>query len=437
MRDHATTRPAAEDVPPAPPPRGSGGLVPPLAVPAAPDRAPSTAGPVPPAETGLPVAWFSAEVLPSADVQAAPPPSPTPAEIVAQSPVEPPPEPGTMEPGVVEPELPPPLGTVEPVTPAIPALPSLPEMPPFVPPDWPEQLARPEEPGPQDYFADARRHWITGNNVPNKLSGSERDDTLEGEEGADTLWGGAGDDILRGGTGDDVLMGGEGGGLAEGEDGDDLIFGFGRNTGGAGADTIVGGSTVSGGDGDDVLLGGYEVDGGAGDDLLIGGYDLRGGAGNDLLVGGPLATRFHLAWTSGQDTVAGYQAALDDLLLQGFARVTIRVANATDAVITFNGDDAFPAEHSVLLQGAVLPDGRLVLGDLKASSATLVLEAPLGVVQPAGAFYETPRLVLNGVEVTKESSGLNFGHYGVIFTSVMPPPWEEIVRVILPDVEIL
>lgn len=419
--ERETGHAAQGDLPPHPVRHGSGGLVLPLAPPG------EAAAPLPLADAALsPPGLPPLPALPLLPVEGPPPE----AEIETEAepgPVgalpEAPPVPGVApEPPGDTVQAPPAEEAVDaPVPPAFPPLPPLPAIAPFVPPAWPEELVRPEEPGPQDYFADARRHWITGNNVANRLAGSGRDDTLEGEEADDTLWGGDGNDILRGGIGDDVLMGGPGRDTVEGEAGDDLIFGGAVNLGGTGADTILGGA-AKGGDGDDVLLGGHEM---------------TGGAGDDLLVGGPGVTIFNLAGSTGQDTVGAYEAALDDLLLQGFARVTVRVANATDAVITFDGDDAWPAARSVLLHGAVLPDGRLHLGDLKASSATLVLEAPAGVVQPAGAFYETPRLILNGVEVTPESSGLRFGHDAGVVVSLSNYWPEEIVRVILPDVAIL
>jgi hypothetical protein len=301
-----------------------------------------------------------------------------------------------------------PANAAAPAARAFPELPPLPTIAPFVAPAWPEDLIRPAEPGPQDYFADARRHWITGNNVANRLSGSGRDDTLEGEGGNDTLWGGDGDDFLDGGIGNDVLMGQGGHDRLEGGDGDDLLIA---------------------GSGADVLLGG------AGADTLVGGWEMDGGAGNDLLFGRPDFNDFDLEWTEGHDTIANYKAAFDGLDFGYVQAVIVRVANATDALVSFVGTGGAARDATVLLHGAVLPDGRLWLGDLTAPVATLVLEAPAGVVQPSGAFYEVPRLVLNGFEVTAEESGLNFGVYAAS-AGTWVGRWEEIVRVILPDVEL-
>ncbi len=414
VSEPADTR--AQARPPAP--RGSGTLLPVLdeAAPAAAIRPDASNRPTTPPSAGLPLTDIAAPL--TATAASDPPPGAAPAASGSSLPA------GTMP----EPEMPSAMPVAAAPSPTFPPLPPLPQIAPFVPPPGPLEPARPAAPGPQDYYADARRHWITGNNVDNRLAGSGRDDTLEGMAGADTLWGGDGNDSLDGGAGNDVLIGGAGKDWLTGGGGDDLIF--------AGPDQYE--RTAWGGTGNDTISGGWAAEGEEGDDVLIGATILSGGAGNDLLLGGGGYTAFTLVPAEGRDTVSGYEAGADHLDFgRGVSCVTIRVANATDAIITFDGDDAWPAAASVLLHGAVLSDGRLNLGDLRATAAVLVIEAWAGVVQPEHAFYAVPRLVLNGVELTAESGfrfGLMAGGVSAIHTMVH---FEEIVRVILPDVAIL
>jgi serralysin len=70
-----------------------------------------------------------------------------------------------------------------------------------------------------------RSDLLRGNEVANTLDGLADDDKLYGRGGADRLWGGSGDDTLRGGDGNDVLGGGTGKDILEGGSGaDDLVF---------------------------------------------------------------------------------------------------------------------------------------------------------------------------------------------------------------------
>jgi serralysin len=90
---------------------------------------------------------------------------------------------------------------------------------------------------------------IRGNNLKNKLTGTQSSDTILGLGGDDLMYGNGGNDTMRGGGGNDVMFGGAG---------NDKLFG------GAGIDYL---------------------EGGAGNDLLVGGKgtdNLKGGAGRDI-----------------------------------------------------------------------------------------------------------------------------------------------------------
>ncbi|MCB4458358.1 calcium-binding protein [Leisingera sp. McT4-56] len=112
------------------------------------------------------------------------------------------------------------------------------------------------------------------------LHGSAADDQIIGRGGNDRLAGGSGDDHIRGGRGGDRLIGQAGRDRLEGEAGHD------RLEGGRGRDTLFGGK---------------------GNDWL------DGGGGNDFLKGGTGADQF--VFSSGKDTIGGFQDNRDELLL--------------------------------------------------------------------------------------------------------------------------
>src|SRR5680860_1155741 len=90
-----------------------------------------------------------------------------------------------------------------------------------------------------------------GDNNPNNITGSTRDDIIDGKggddflnglAGKDEIKGGKGKDTLLGGSQDDVLKGGEGKDFLQGEEGNDTL------DGGKGSDRM------SGGNGDDKFV---------------------------------------------------------------------------------------------------------------------------------------------------------------------------------------
>jgi hypothetical protein len=100
----------------------------------------------------------------------------------------------------------------------------------------------------------------TGNELRNRLLGSDFDDVLSGLGGNDRLGGGAGNDQLLGGERHDKLHGQDGEDLLQGGNGNDRMLGGAGNDdlrGGADRDVLIGGEgtdALSGGDGTDVLL---------------------------------------------------------------------------------------------------------------------------------------------------------------------------------------
>lgn len=86
---------------------------------------------------------------------------------------------------------------------------------------------------------------VRGNNRPNKLVGSDKNNGICGFGGADRLLGRLGNDVLDGGKGNDRLNGGPGNDLIKGGVGDDIV----RT-----ADGVSGNDTVYGGPGNDVCI---------------------------------------------------------------------------------------------------------------------------------------------------------------------------------------
>ena len=66
---------------------------------------------------------------------------------------------------------------------------------------------------------------LTGNRFSNKITGSPQDDTIDGGAGADIIYGGKGSDSIFGGKGDDELHGGIGKDTLWGGAGDDELYG--------------------------------------------------------------------------------------------------------------------------------------------------------------------------------------------------------------------
>ncbi len=178
-------------------------------------------------------------------------------------------------------------------------------------------------------------------------------DTAYGMAGNDTIWSDGRNQWLYGGTGNDILAGGGGDDVLWGEEGDDRLFGEG------GADTLDGGhagaDTLVGGDGDDWIA-------------------LRAG---DLAFGGAGADRFGLSADGGTSVIADYDPSEDVIQVNlgyGYGPIAaVRVAplNARDAVLTIAGLGVLT---TIILQGAVRPDGSLVLGDLGAPLAAIEID---------------------------------------------------------------
>ena len=66
---------------------------------------------------------------------------------------------------------------------------------------------------------------LTGNKFSNRITGSPQNDTIDGAAGNDTIFGGDGSDSIFGGTGDDELHGGKGKDTLWGGAGDDELYG--------------------------------------------------------------------------------------------------------------------------------------------------------------------------------------------------------------------
>ncbi|HEY0835058.1 MAG TPA: calcium-binding protein [Azospirillum sp.] len=172
----------------------------------------------------------------------------------------------------------------------------------------------------------ADRIDCTGNS--NSVSALRGNDTLLGGGGADELYGNQGSDLLSGELGADSLFGGQDADTVDGGAGHDVLYG---NL----ADDLM-----SGGAGDDTLFGGQGADrllGDVGDDALFGnlGDDtLDGGAGDDALAGGGGADRFVVGGGSGNDTIAGFDAAEGDrVALSGTGGWTVAADASGQAVV--------------------------------------------------------------------------------------------------------
>lgn len=194
--------------------------------------------------------------------------------------------------------------------------------------------------GPANGTGNELDNVIFGNGSGNVLSGSEGNDTLTGSAGNDRLIGGVGADRLIGGTEDDTYV-------------NPVLTGVGADTIeeaiDAGIDTVLSNASLSianvanverveltgagdinatgndsanfiaGTAGRNTLVGGNGADtlnGGGGKDILVGGKN------NDVMAGGGDADTFRFlaaANSSGNDTIQGFETALDRFDLSGGA----------------------------------------------------------------------------------------------------------------------
>lgn len=176
----------------------------------------------------------------------------------------------------------------------------------------------------------------TGNALDNTITGNDRINLLTGGEGADTLFGGGSIDTLAGGIGDDLLNGGLGADSMAGGAGNDIyIVDHGSDVvveaAGGGIDEVrattnatlsahverlvllgTGGIRGTGNELNNVITGnsGHNVlDGGGGADTLT------GGAGRDTLIAGAGDLFVFEQALHGADSIAGFAAAQNDLVI--------------------------------------------------------------------------------------------------------------------------
>ncbi len=187
-------------------------------------------------------------------------------------------------------------------------------------------------------------------------------DTIISRDGDDTVDAGGGNDSVRAGGDDDTVFGRSGNDTLLGNGGNDLLAGnVGRDVlrGGGGSDTLLGGGnddTLLGNGGDDLIRGGGGadvLDGGGQHDILRGGSGndtIIGGRGNDDLAGDAGNDEFRFGSGDGDDTVRGFNAGLDHVLItsgaSSFGEVTVdqvgahAVLSFDDVTVTFLDTDA-------------------------------------------------------------------------------------------------
>lgn len=230
--------------------------------------------------------------------------------------------------------------------------------------------------GNDTLYGDAGNDTIYGDNGPIPSSAAVGDDTLFGGAGNDILSGDDGNDVLDGGAGDDTLYGGAGintasyqdatGGVTvdlsgDGGPGGPVTMDVG---GGQGTDTLEDIQNLTGSAYDDKLTGdsGDNVLNGLdGNDTLVGngGNDtLIGGAGADHLDGGPGADTFQYTTASestgaGFDTIAGFDATVDNFKIPGTCTVDTPVNSGSLSAATFDADmsnalGSLGPQHAVL-----------------------------------------------------------------------------------------
>ncbi|KAB2861640.1 MAG: calcium-binding protein, partial [Bauldia sp.] len=170
------------------------------------------------------------------------------------------------------------------------------------------------------------------------------DDEVWGSFGSNQLTTGGGNDEVYALDGHDIVYAGSGNDTVYGYEGNDLVYA------GTGNDIVWGGAdgdTLYGEDGNDTL------NGEAGDDVLSGGDGadrLRGGDGLDTINGGAGADV--IAWQagdSGQDTIAGFNLAEDQLWFDDgfFAVEPVGAVDLIDVLMVFDsGDHAMLAANT-------------------------------------------------------------------------------------------
>jgi len=177
------------------------------------------------------------------------------------------------------------------------------------------------------HWDDAWSRTFDGSTDRDTIHGGAGNDFINGNAGADVLYGGSGNDTIYGGQnegawtagktrtgtihlreGQDVLHGGAGNDVLNGNMGADLLYG------GHGNDLVRGGQDndlISGGFGNDTLYGDFESDilyGGPGNDVVVLGNNLNAGDGaSDTIL--------LLSTDSGRDTIYGFEAGLDVVLI--------------------------------------------------------------------------------------------------------------------------
>ncbi|ODP36470.1 right-handed parallel beta-helix repeat-containing protein [Sphingomonas turrisvirgatae] len=169
---------------------------------------------------------------------------------------------------------------------------------------------------------------VHGNDLDNRIVGSDGvdhihggagNDNLMGQGGNDFLYGGDGDDTLNGGSGDDWLEGGVGADMLQGGEGDDWLFG---------------------GDGDDTL------EGGVGNDVM------SGGAGKDMFL-------FRPTDLGGYDKITDFSTAQGDRI--GLSLIDAVAGTAANEAFKFVGTAGFSKTagelHYVVKDGGVLVEG--------------------------------------------------------------------------------
>jgi len=192
---------------------------------------------------------------------------------------------------------------------------------------------------------------ITGTNGSNILTGRSGNDSLFGRVGDDRLYGNEGNDVLLGDEGNDELFGGLGNDEMDGGDQDDILFG------GEGNDTIsgdLGDNTLFGGNGDDLLLGDVQgTDDGSGSDQMFGGAGndtISAEAGDDLAHGG--SGNDNVFGSGGDDTLFGgagndslFGGTGDDSLDGGLGADSLSGGLGEDTLLGGAGNDALSGEE--------------------------------------------------------------------------------------------
>lgn len=171
---------------------------------------------------------------------------------------------------------------------------------------------------------------VYGNDLDNRMVGSDGIDTMSGGIGNDSLQGLGGNDYLDGGLGDDSLTGGLGNDQIQGGDGSDKLYGN---------------------EGDDYLWGG------AGDDLL------EGGAGNDVMSGGTGKDLFQFrpGDLGGYDVISDLNQTEGDRI--SLSLIDAKSGTTTNDAFTFVGTSNF-SNVAGQLRYSVVDGGVLVQGDV-------------------------------------------------------------------------